>query len=166
MCRKVTCTRCGRPTWAGCGAHVEQVLRDVPPAKRCQCREEAAPRSDRPPPKPGSRLRTVAIVLALGLAWAYLTRGGDTSGAEAQALVQKGARLVDVRTPAEFAAGHLPGALNVPVDELEQRLGELGPTEQPIILYCRSGSRSSRAARVLESAGFRQVHDLGPMSAW
>lgn len=36
MCRRITCSRCGKPTWAGCGAHVEQVLRDVPPAQRCQ----------------------------------------------------------------------------------------------------------------------------------
>jgi hypothetical protein len=36
MCRKVTCKECGRPDWAGCGAHVEQVLGDVPAAERCQ----------------------------------------------------------------------------------------------------------------------------------
>lgn len=37
MCRRVTCDRCGKPTYAGCGAHVEQVLADVRPAERCQC---------------------------------------------------------------------------------------------------------------------------------
>jgi hypothetical protein len=40
MCRMVECPKCGRPTYAGCGAHVEQVLGHVPPAERCQCREE------------------------------------------------------------------------------------------------------------------------------
>jgi len=40
MCRRVECSKCGRPTFAGCGAHVEQVLRDVPSADRCRCREE------------------------------------------------------------------------------------------------------------------------------
>jgi hypothetical protein len=39
MCRRVNCTKCGRPTYAGCGAHVEQVLADVPTAERCRCRE-------------------------------------------------------------------------------------------------------------------------------
>ena len=39
MCRRITCTTCGKPTWAGCGAHIEQVLGDVPKAERCQCRE-------------------------------------------------------------------------------------------------------------------------------
>ena len=42
MCRRVDCRRCGRPTFAGCGAHVEQVLGDVPAAQRCRCREEKA----------------------------------------------------------------------------------------------------------------------------
>jgi len=40
MCRRVDCRKCGRPTFAGCGAHVEQVLGDVPRAQRCRCREE------------------------------------------------------------------------------------------------------------------------------
>ncbi len=42
MCRRVTCESCGKPTYAGCGAHIEQVLGDVAPKERCQCREEKA----------------------------------------------------------------------------------------------------------------------------
>ncbi len=42
MCRRVDCPKCGRPTYAGCGAHIEQVLGDVPPAARCSCRDEDA----------------------------------------------------------------------------------------------------------------------------
>ena len=42
MCRRITCASCGKPTWAGCGAHIEQVLGDVPKAERCSCRDEAA----------------------------------------------------------------------------------------------------------------------------
>lgn len=38
MCRRIECATCGRPSFAGCGAHIEQVLADVPPAQRCQCR--------------------------------------------------------------------------------------------------------------------------------
>jgi hypothetical protein len=41
MCRRVTCPSCNKPTYAGCGAHIEQVLGDVAPAQRCQCRERA-----------------------------------------------------------------------------------------------------------------------------
>lgn len=47
MCRRVTCNECGKPDWAGCGAHVESVLGDVKPADRCQCREDGT----RQPPK-------------------------------------------------------------------------------------------------------------------
>ena len=54
MCRRINCPTCGRPTFAGCGAHVEQVLADVPPPERCRCRETAvkapdAQRRDAPP---------------------------------------------------------------------------------------------------------------------
>lgn len=49
MCRRVNCPKCGLPTYAGCGAHVEQVLADVPISKRCQCREATAKAPDPPP---------------------------------------------------------------------------------------------------------------------
>ncbi len=113
-------------------------------------------------------LKTVAmwVVLAL-LAWFVLTpKKGDVDGAQARALVAAGATLVDVRTPAEFADAHVPGAINVPVEQLGGRLGDLGRTDRELVLYCRSGSRSSHAARQLRAAGFTKVHDLGPMSAW
>jgi hypothetical protein len=42
MCQRVQCRKCGKPSWAGCGAHVEQVLGNVPRAERCQCREQQA----------------------------------------------------------------------------------------------------------------------------
>ena len=54
MCRRVECTKCGRPTYAGCGQHVEQVLGDVAPADRCRCRETRA-ESPREPDAPGAR---------------------------------------------------------------------------------------------------------------
>lgn len=44
MCRRVSCSKCGRPTYSGCGAHVEQVLGDVRPADRCRCREAKEPK--------------------------------------------------------------------------------------------------------------------------
>lgn len=107
------------------------------------------------------------IVVAVLLAVAYVfLRGGDVTGADARQLVESGARLVDVRTREEFVEEHIPKAINIPVQELDARLGELGPRDEPIVLYCRSGNRSGRAAGMLKSAGYSSVHDLGAMSRW
>jgi len=86
--------------------------------------------------------------------------------AEAHRRVEAGATLVDVRSAAEFAEGHLPGAVNIPVDELASRLDELGGPEASVIVYCRSGARSGKAERLLKEKGFTRVLDLGPMSNW
>lgn len=80
-------------------------------------------------------------------------------------LVAQGALLLDVRTHAEFREGHLPHALNLPVQELPARLHEVGPTSRPIVVYCRSGGRSAQAAQLLARAGYT-VKDIGPMHAW
>jgi phage shock protein E len=73
--------------------------------------------------------------------------------------------LVDVRTPEEFSSGHIAGAVNIPVQELPQRLGEVA-TEQPVVLYCRSGNRSAQAATILDQAGYSGVYDLGGIGDW
>lgn len=68
--------------------------------------------------------------------------------------------LLDVRTPEEHAAGHVPGAVNVPVDELRSRLGEL-PKDRPITAYCQVGMRGYLATRVLRQAGFEASNLAG-----
>jgi len=107
----------------------------------------------------------IAMMVALVIGVVLLERR-DVSSLEARRLVEAGARLVDVRTPQEFANGHIPGAVNMPVQDLERRMGELTGKDRPIVLYCRSGARSSNAARMLKSAGYTEVHDLGAMSRW
>lgn len=82
-----------------------------------------------------------------------------------RALVAEGAQLLDVRTPAEFSAGHAPGAKNVPVDELAARLPELAYGSRQVVVYCRSGARSARAAQMLRAAGY-EVVDIGSLDAW
>ena len=72
--------------------------------------------------------------------------------AQARQLMQQRAILWDVRTPAEYAAGHIPSARNVPLDRL-------------VIVCCRSGQRSAIAAELLAQAG-RQVYDLGSINCW
>jgi rhodanese-related sulfurtransferase len=64
------------------------------------------------------------------------------------------------------SSGHLPGAGSVPVQELDRRMDEVGPRTRPVVVYCRSGMRSARAARMLRAAGFTAVRDLGAMRRW
>lgn len=112
------------------------------------------------------KVLVIAAVLAT-LVVSMLRSGGERiSGERARELVGAGARLIDVRTPSEFANGHLPGAINIPVSELAGRASELGDKSKPVVLYCRSGARSARAKKSLEDAGFAKVSDLGPKSAW
>jgi phage shock protein E len=76
--------------------------------------------------------------------------------------------VLDVRTPEEFAAGHVPGAVNVPHDQVGARLGELGKfRDKDVVVYCRSGRRAELALSVLEQAGFTRLGHLeGDMNAW
>lgn len=111
-------------------------------------------------------LKLIAVVALLAIAYLLFAPKGDIDGAEARRLVKEGALLLDVRTPEEFAAGHLPDALNIPVQELEQRIAELGPKQKSVVVYCRSGNRSGRAARLLKREGYPAVRDLGGMSRW
>ena len=69
--------------------------------------------------------------------------------------------IVDVRTPAEFAGGAYPGAINIQLDELPRRVNELGDKSRNITLYCASGARSAYAQRVLQQLGFTNVKNGG-----
>jgi phage shock protein E len=106
----------------------------------------------------------LVLLTAVTLATSSCASAGITP-ADAKALVQKGAPLVDVRTPEEFAAGHLDGAINIPIDDLDARKGEL-KKDADIVLYCRSGGRSERGRALLAAAGYTKVHNLGAMSNW
>jgi rhodanese-related sulfurtransferase len=82
------------------------------------------------------------------------------------------ALIVDVRTVEEYAAGRIPGAVLFPYDELQARasafaalVGEAGKN-RPIVVYCRTGRRSSIAARTLASQGYRNVTDFGGIDRW
>ena len=111
------------------------------------------------------KIAVVVVVAGVVAGWFWL-RAGTTPAADARALVNDGARLVDVRTPEEFSRDHIEGAVNIPVGELENRLGELGDKQGSVVLYCRSGARSARAKALLESRGFTRVVNLGSMSSW
>ena len=73
--------------------------------------------------------------------------------------------ILDVRTQDEYNEGHLEKALLIPIDELEGRIDELDQNN-PIIVYCRSGVRSNRAANILIENGFSEVYDMGGIMGW
>ena len=73
--------------------------------------------------------------------------------------------LVDVRTAEEFREGHIPGAINIAVQELGGKLSKI-PQDKPVVVYCRSGSRSANAAQSLLAAGYTEVYDLGGLLEW
>lgn len=76
--------------------------------------------------------------------------------------------ILDVRSPEEYAEGHIPGAINIPHDRLSSRLAEVGShKDREIVLYCRSGRRVGVAANILQAAGFSKLlHLAGDMSGW
>lgn len=94
-----------------------------------------------------------------------LFKRSSPNRAQAHQWVEDGAVLLDVRTPTEFAAGHLPGAVNIPLQDLGVRMSELDP-DRKLVVYCRSGGRSAGATSALKGAGFQQIVDLGAMSNW
>ena len=82
-----------------------------------------------------------------------------------QTMVEQGATLLDVRHQEEWDAGHAPGAVFLPLDQLDGRYTELA-LDQPIVVICRSGARSARATEALVGAGYNAVNLAGGMKAW
>ena len=69
--------------------------------------------------------------------------------------------ILDVRTPAEYYSGHIPGAVLIPLQQLADRLSEIeNHKEKDILIYCRSGNRSTVAAEILNRDGFKKTHNL------
>ena len=75
-------------------------------------------------------------------------------------LEKLGATLVDVRSAGEYASGHAPGTLNIPLQELSSRLGEI-PKSSPVVVGCASGSRSGMAKLLLKKNGYPDVYNIG-----
>jgi phage shock protein E len=109
---------------------------------------------------------TLALILvAIAVVILVLKRVGQISRKEAVAYLKSGALVVDVRSPAEFNSGHLPKAINVPLDELETALPRrMKDKEQVLLLHCQSGMRSSMAKKRLERLGYANAFNLGSYS--
>ena len=76
-------------------------------------------------------------------------------------MINSGAKIVDVRSREELEDEHYPNAINIPVNEIQKRMAELGDPATPLVLYCASGSRSAFAARLLSMAGYKKVVNAG-----
>jgi phage shock protein E len=89
---------------------------------------------------------------------------GGGSSVDLKALIAVGASIVDVRTPAEFASGHFPGSINIPVDAIGGQIARIKALKKPVITVCRSGARSAAAATVMKQAGI-EVYNGGPWNS-
>jgi len=116
----------------------------------------------------------ISVALASGgmLFWPLISSGMNAGALSASAAVQlinrQKAVVVDVCEASEFAAGHVTGAKNVPLSELEARLpGVVKNKTVPLIMVCASGARSSRAVAIAKKLGYEQAQSLGGgLKAW
>ncbi len=115
----------------------------------------------------------LALIASSGLMlmWPLLRRSGakSVSASEATLLINReDALIVDVRSVAEFSAGHIPGAINIPAEKLTDRVDDLSKHKaRPIIVACQSGVRTSGACSKLKKVGFERLYELsGGLGAW
>ena len=115
----------------------------------------------------------IAIVLGLAATAAFAedlesTAVPSISAAELHARGESGTApvVIDVRTADEYASGHVPGAINIPFDQVAQRIAEI-ETPQGVALYCMVGPRARRGESALLAAGYERVFHLeGGLAAW
>jgi rhodanese-related sulfurtransferase len=117
-------------------------------------------------------LLSVALMSGGMLMWPALSSGGGADALNPNEVVQLMNRdkavVVDICSADEFAAGHVVGAKNIPLDQLEAKLaGAVKNKATPVVLVCASGMRSKRALAVAKKLGFENVRSLsGGMGAW
>jgi phage shock protein E len=118
-----------------------------------------------------TRTLAIGLVAAVAVSFAAFADGelAPLSQDAYAALPKSGEQapfVLDVRAPEEFVTGHVPGAVNIPYDQVAARLAEV-PKDKDVVLYCRSGRRAAMAAEVLAAQGYtRLMHLEGDMPAW
>lgn len=110
-------------------------------------------------------------VIAFAVAFFVMRQAQPSDGIdvkEARQMSQNGALLLDVREPGEYAAGHAPNAVLIPLGQLGTRMQEITAyKDKPVAVMCRSGRRSASATKQLAEAGFSQVKNVnGGIMAW
>lgn len=123
-----------------------------------------------------NRIMLVVIVAILGLGGLFMVaqNGAETSAPapniptlSMQTIrddVSNGGQLIDVRTAEEYAAGHIDGAVNVSLQDIQAGTIPTAAKDKPVYVYCRSGSRSNQASAALKSAGYQNIIDLGAIT--
>lgn len=94
----------------------------------------------------------------------FFKRADINAGVE-QYRSTSGAVLLDVRTAEEYAGGHIPGSVNVPLGKLES-VDQIAKKDTPLFVYCYSGARSASAAAELEGNGYESVRNIGGIAGW
>ncbi len=112
--------------------------------------------------------KSSVTLIALSLSLTAFGKSPSVDVAQGAAMQSQGALMIDVREPSEYAAGHAPGTQLIPLGQLERRLQELAAyKDKPVVLICRSGSRSGQAQELMAKAGFTQALNVeGGMNAW
>jgi len=108
------------------------------------------------------------LALAVDEALRRMRKFKELAPAHGVLLINKGAAVLDLRSRDEFSAGHVIGARNIPLDELDARMGELEPHKAgPLLLVCKNGESAGGAAARLAKQGFQQLTVLkGGIAAW
>jgi phage shock protein E len=108
---------------------------------------------------------TVLILAAASAALLVLKRSGLISAKAALARLKKGALIIDVRSATEFISGHLPYAINLPLDEIETAVQRrVKDKNQVLLIHCQSGMRSGTAKKRLKALGYPNAFNLGSYS--
>lgn len=107
------------------------------------------------------------VASSVALAGTAVTKITPQEGADLMQQLGSGLTVIDVRTPEEFAAGHLDGAVNYDI-EAGQFSAQIAPLDRaaPYMVYCHSGRRAAIAAEAMAAAGFTQVYDVGGIADW
>lgn len=127
------------------------------------CAEAPAPAAQLAPAAPGA---PAAAVEPAAAAPAAAVRNVDVATLKVD--LDRGAvpLLVDVRSPEEYAAGHVTGAKNIPLGEVEVRLVEFGAVDKDVYVICQAGGRSAKVSATLASKGYHPVNVEGGTGAW
>jgi phage shock protein E len=102
------------------------------------------------------------VALVLSIVYVFYKRRGQLSIKKAREFIESGAIIIDVRSKAEYDAGHLSQAVNLPLDTITTSIaGTVYDRNRVLLLHCQSGARSRKAASRLTTTGYRSAYDIG-----